>query len=594
MNSRITELLNFIYEDRAEQALKEIAPVLEEARKKIRPPADYAGGFPLDEGDSVLITYGDQFREEGRPPLAALKNFLDSYLLGTVRGVHILPFSPYSSDDGFSVIDFREVNPEWGSWKNIEDIAASYTFMADLVLNHCSKESPWFKAFLKNEAPYNDYFITVKPGTDVSAVFRPRTHPLLTEFKTAAGPKLVWTTFSEDQVDLNYANPAVLAEMLRIFLMYIEKGARIVRLDAIAYLWKELGTPCLHHPKTHALVKLMRAITDEICPWLVIITETNVPHKENISYFGAGDEARMVYQFALPPLLLHAFIKGDSTWLHEWARSIAPPEGGCAFFNFCASHDGIGVLPAKGILPEEEIALLIAETEKRGGRVSYKSTPQGNIPYELNINYFSAIAEETLSASLRVRKFIASQSILLAMPGVPGIYVHSIIGSQNWQEGVKLSGINRRINREKLDYAAFREEMISPDSPREEIFSAYENLLAARIAEKAFHPLAPFRALPAGKECFALLRESPPEKDEQPSRVLCLANLCPKIAEVSFAAKDLGLDGELCAPANDDRHKRVGVYFTELVEGDTVYPSWEPDHSFSLALEPFEVLWLKY
>jgi sucrose phosphorylase len=578
MNPKIAGLVEFVYGGRAKEALEKILPVLEDARKRLTPPRDYAGGFPLDEGDSVLITYGDQFREEGRPPLAVLKDFLDSYLLGTVRGVHILPFSPYSSDDGFSVIDFEEVNPEWGSWQDVEAIASGYSFMADLVLNHCSKESPWFKAFLRDEAPYRDYFITAAPGTDVSKVFRPRTHPLLTEFKTAAGPKLVWTTFSDDQVDLNYENPDVLARMIRIFLMYAEKGARIIRLDAIAYLWKELGTPCLHHPKTHALVKLLRAITDELCPWLIIITETNVPHRENLSYFGDADEARMVYQFALPPLLLHAFMNGDSRYLQEWAGGIHSPSGGCAFFNFCASHDGIGVLPAKGILPDEALALVVSEVEKRGGRVSYKATPAGNIPYELNINYFSAVAEETLSDSQRARKFIASQAILLAMPGVPGIYVHSIIGSQNWQEGVRLSGINRRINREKLDYAAFREEMSVSGSLREEIFCAYENLLAARMEEKAFHPLAPSRVLPTGTECFALLRESC--AGETPSRVLCLTNLVPQTAEVAFNAKDIGLGEER--------------FFTELVAGDTVYPAWETEDRFSLALEPFEVLWLKY
>jgi sucrose phosphorylase len=598
MNQKISELLHFIYEERAAEALDKILPILNEAAGKFTPPESYAGaGFPLDEGDSILITYGDQFRDTGadgaqkeaqhetafQPPLEVLKDFLDDYLLGTVRGVHILPFSPYSSDDGFSVIDFTQVNPAWGDWRHVEEIAADYSFMADLVLNHCSKESSWFKAFLKDEAPYKDYFITVKPGTDVSGVFRPRTQPLLTTFTTPSGPKLVWTTFSDDQVDLNYANPAVLAEMLRIFLMYIQKGARVVRLDAIAYLWKELGTPCLHHPKTHAVVKLMRAITDELCPWVVIITETNVPHRENLSYFGAGDEARMVYQFALPPLLLHAFIAGNSRYLQEWAGGLVLPNTGVSFFNFCASHDGIGVLPAKGILPEEELALVIREVEKRGGRVSYKTGPNGNIPYELNINYFSAVAEETLSAAGRVHKFIASQAILLAMPGVPGIYVHSIIGSENWQEGVKESGINRRINRQKLDYAVFREEMSSPDSPREEIFTAYENLIAARSEENAFHPLAPFRVLPTEKECFALLRESRPQDAEssgKAGRVLCLTNLTPKAADTAFAAKDIGLADGRC--------------FTDIIAGDIVYPTWETEHRFSLTLEAFEVLWLKY
>jgi sucrose phosphorylase len=580
MNRKIAELVDFIYGERAGEAGEKIALVLEEAKKRIHPPRDYTpgAGFPLDEGDAILITYGDQFREEGKSPLAALKDFLDSYLLGTVRGVHILPFSPYSSDDGFSVIDYEEVNPEWGSWKDVEEIAAGYTFMADLVLNHCSKESPWFKAFLRDQAPYRDYFITAAAGTDVSGVFRPRTHPLLTEFQTAAGPKLVWTTFSSDQVDLNYANPAVFAEMLRIFLMYVEKGARIIRLDAIAYLWKELGTPCLHHPKTHAAVKLLRAVSDEICPWVIIITETNVPHQENISYFGGGDEARMVYQFALPPLVLHAFIKGDSRYLQAWVKNIRPSAAGCSFFNFCASHDGIGVLPAKGILPDEEIEGLAAEVEKRGGRVSYKATAAGNVPYELNINYFSAVAEEALSDSQKVRKFIASQAILLAMPGVPGIYVHSIIGSRNWQEGVRESGINRRINRQKLDYAVFREQMSAPGSLREEVFSAYENILAARMEEKAFDPLAPARGLPTGGECFALLRQSCPGEEE--SRVLCLASLSPRETEVRFSARDLGMGEERC--------------FTELILGDAVCPAWETQDRFSLTLEPFEVLWLKY
>ncbi|MCL1817574.1 MAG: sugar phosphorylase [Spirochaetaceae bacterium] len=578
MNPKISGLVDFIYAERAAEARGLLEPVLEEAKKRIVPPSDYAAAdFPLDEGNAILITYGDQFREDGRPPLAVLKDFLDAYLLGSMRGVHILPFSPYSSDDGFSVIDYAQVNPEWGSWKNVEAIAAGYGLMADLVLNHCSQESPWFKAFLRDEAPYRDYFITAAPGTDVSGVFRPRTHPLLTEFQTAAGAKLVWTTFSSDQVDLNFANPAVLAEMLRIFLMYVEKGARLVRLDAIAYLWKELGTPCLHHPRTHAVVRLLRAVTEELCPWVIIITETNVPHKENLSYFGAGDEAHMVYQFALPPLVLHAFMKGDSRYLQEWAKDIRPPAQRCAFFNFCASHDGIGVLPAKGILPDSEIDFVLAEVEKRGGRVSYKATAAGNIPYELNINYFSAVAENALSDAQRIRKFIASQAILLAMPGVPGIYVHSIIGSQNWEEGARQSGIPRRINREKLDYAAFRADMSTPGSLREEIFSAYENLLAARMEEKAFHPLAPSRVLPTGGECFALLRESRPEEDK--SRVLCLTNLSHRESEASFSASDLDM--------GDER------YFTELITGETFYPSWEAN-GFSLVLEPFEVMWLQY
>ena len=579
MKERIAGLIHFMYgREAGEPVIEELMDILDEFRTKLTAPEDYAGGFPLSEKDSFLITYADQFREAGRPPLATLKDFLDTYLHGLVEGVHILPFFPSTGDDGFSVADFQAVDPDWGTWQDIEDIAGEYGLMMDLVLNHVSKSSRWFQGFLRDEEPYRDYFITVPPGTDVSGVFRPRTHPLLTEFDTAAGRKLVWTTFSEDQVDLNYANPRVLLEMIRVFLFYVEKGARAIRLDAVAFLWKEPGTPCLHHPKTHGAVKLLRAIVQEVCPWVILITETNVPHRENLSYFGEGDEAHLVYQFALPPLLLHGFMKGDSSFLQGWARDIRSPGPGMSFFNFCASHDGIGVLPARDILPEEQLASVYSAVEARGGLISHKSTAQGNIPYELNINCFSAISEPELSGPLRVRKFIASQSILLAMPGVPGIYVHSLIGSENWIQGVRESGMNRRINRQKLDYGKVQDELSTPDTIRERIFAGFEILLMARIAEPAFHPLAASRVVPTAGNVFALLRIR--RDQDGPGRVLCLASLSPKDAEVSFSARELDMNGERL--------------FTDIISGDVVYPSWEAENRFSMTLGPFEALWLRY
>jgi len=120
---------------------------------------------------------------------------------------------------------------------------------------------------------------------------------------------------------------------------------RIARLDAVAFLWKELGTNCLHLPETHELVKLFRDVCEIVAPRAIILTETNVPHAENVSYFGQGDEAHMVYQFSLPPLLLHAFITGNGQYLTHWASGLEPPPAGCTFFNFTASHDGVGVRP---------------------------------------------------------------------------------------------------------------------------------------------------------------------------------------------------------------------------------------------------------
>jgi sucrose phosphorylase len=399
--------------------------------------------------------------------------------------------------------------------------------MADLVLNHCSVQSEWFQKYLEWDEKYKDFFITVEPGTDLSSVFRPRALPLLTPFSTADGEKLVWTTFSSDQVDLNYSNPEVLIEMISILFYYIQMGIQIIRLDAVAFLWKETGHTCLHHEKTHAVVKLFREIIKNYAPWVIIITETNVPHKDNLSYFGSGsDEAQMVYQFALPPLTLDAFIREDASHLREWAgSSLDKPSDTVSFFNFHASHDGVGVLPAKGILNESEIKNLLSTVEDRGGLISYKATKEGDIPYELNINYFSAIAGNEEDKDTAVNKFLSSQSVILAMTGMPGIYVHSLLGSVNYSEGVPVTGMNRTINREKLDYNKLEKELADPGTVRSRVLNGYKKMLDARRKEASFSPEGKQVILDASGPLLAVLRISPDGSEQ----VLCLVNVSGRI-----------------------------------------------------------------
>ena len=546
-----------------ESLLEKHRPSLEKAEKQYR-RTDTSAKLSWDESDAFVITYGDTFlpgqppadpqkkkeaelglgggiEEDGQlqatapentRPLRALQQFAERYLDGVVSGVHILPFFPYSSDDGFSIVDYYEVNPSFGDWKDITRVAASFRLMADLVLNHCSAKGPWFKAFLSGEKGYQDYFIDLPADTDVHEIVRPRTHPLLSAFdgqKDGSPVKRhIWTTFSADQVDLNFGHPDVLIQMIDAILFLIEKGAQVIRLDAIAYLWKELGTPSIHHEKTHLVVQLYRHILDELAPWVILITETNVPHKENMSYFGKGnDEAHMIYQFTLPPLIFDAFLRGEANHLGEWARTI--PSGNSidnasTYFNFCASHDGVGVTPAHGILSDEELNGLYAAVEKRGGRINYKATPSGNIPYELNINYFCAIAERELPQNLRVRKFLASQAILLSVVGIPGIYIHSIIGSENWQEGIELTGANRTINRKKLFLSEVMAELDDSGSLRHAIFSAYSRMIRVRKKQKAFHPAGKQTVLDTGAtEVFAVLRETP-DFSETAQSIACLIN----------------------------------------------------------------------
>ncbi|MCJ7626470.1 MAG: sugar phosphorylase, partial [Anaerolineaceae bacterium] len=410
---------------------------------------------PLDQSDAILITYGDQFQRDGEQPLQTLVHFGDRYLMGLVSGLHILPFFPYSSDDGFSVIDYRQVDPALGTWEDISCLRERYTLMFDAVLNHVSVGNSWFKGFLQGEERYTDYFITLPPETDLSQVVRPRTSPLLTCFETIHGPRWVWTTFSADQVDLNYQNPAVLQEIVDILLQYVENGARLIRLDAIAYLWKKIGTTCIHLPETHLVVKFLNALLKQVAPYVLLITETNVAHEDNVSYFGNGhNEAQLVYNFALPPLVLHALLSGDAGVLAKWAAGLTLPSTDVTFFNFLASHDGVGLNPARGILPESEIEAMARRIKAHGGLISSKTNADGSeSPYEMNISYFDALSDPNSDEALdiQVKRFLVSQAILLAVVGLPGIYVHSLFGSRNWLEGVKQTGRSRTINRYKFD-----------------------------------------------------------------------------------------------------------------------------------------------
>ncbi len=533
-----------------------------------------------DETLAVLITYGDTLSgAENDKPLKTLLNFLREETQGLISGVHILPYYPYTSDDGFSVSDYRQVRDDLGNWDDIENIGKCFVFMSDLVLNHCSSKHAWFENFLQSKKPFDKFFITVDKDTDLTRVVRPRSSFVLHEYKTVDGPCHVWTTFSRDQVDLNYANARVLFEMIDTMMEYVHMHhSRIIRLDAIAYLWKEIGTSCIHLEKTHLVVKLMRALLEKFARGTLLITETNVPHEQNVSYFGNGDEAHIIYQFSLPPLLLHAFVRENTNYLRAWAESLPNPsaEKKQTYFNFCASHDGIGLTPMHDIVPLEECNALIECVKKRGGRISYKASSDGKIPYEININYLSAIADPNFSVEKKARIFIASQSIMLSMPGVPGIYIHSLLGSENWIEGVISTGENRSINREKLHIDSVQEEIANQTNLRYHVFHNYLQLLAARRKSSAFAPYTPMQVLPTGKEIFAFVRgESGKE------RVLCIVNISDRdirqqIDATLFAWK------EGC---------------TDLFTDDVVFIPMDRDSSGKpvalFNMEAYEILWLR-
>jgi len=575
---RLLEHIKFIYGE-------EIGPDLYEKIMEVL--ARFKGQLPhtiletkvekSNERDTILITYGDMLHEPGVSPLQSLTEFLEEFVGDTISTVHILPFYPYSSDDGFSVINYREVNPKLGNWGDIVSLGKSFRLMFDAVVNHISSESKWFQGFLRDEPPFREYFTVVGKGADLSNVFRPRATPVLTAFDTAAGEKLVWTTFSADQIDLNFGNPDVLVEVIEILLFYITRGAEFIRLDAVTYIWKEVGSNCINLPRTHRIVQLIRTVIDLVAPHVTIITETNVPHKDNIAYFGDGtNEAQMIYNFALPLLTLHAFYKGDANILTDWAATLNLPSDETSFFNFLACHDGIGMLPVKNLLNLQDLSEIVTRTQKFGGYVSYKSNEDGSTsPYELNINYLDSLDdpnELSTDVIFIAKRFLATQAIMLSLKGVPGIYFHSLFGSRNWSEGVETTGRFRTINREKLERDKLVLELNDPGSLRHHVFNGYKKLLKTRMANAAFHPNGEQQVLEVDDSIFAVLRNSP----DQTSTILCLHN-------VTATSQDICLSpGNLPPPVPNTLVDILSLEKYQSTKG-----------ILDITLDPYQVVWLQ-
>ena len=546
-----------------------LSPILDTYRAQFAaPPAPHLSTAKLTERDVVLITYGDQVQAAGRAPLGVLADFSAQQLTGLINTIHLLPFYPYSSDDGFSVMDYRQVDPALGRWDDMARLGQHFRLMFDAVVNHVSVQSEWFQRFLRDDPRYRDYFIVVPQDADLAQVVRPRTSPVLTLFQTPSGAKQVWTTFSADQVDLNYRNPDVLIEVIDTLLFYVAQGAQWLRLDAIAFLWKELGTSCLHLPQTHRVIQALRTALDDVAPQVRLITETNVPHADNVAYFGDGtNEAQLVYNFALPPLVWHTLQTSDARTLSRWASELVLPSPQATFFNFLASHDGIGLNPVRGLLSAPAIEALVANTLAHGGFVSYKHNPDGTVsPYELNINYFDALSAPNSGESLetQVDRFSVAQAIMLAIVGVPGIYFHSLFGSSSWRAGVALTGQNRAINRAKCDRLELEHALADPTSQRCHVFTRYTQLLRARTTHPAFDPQGAMRVFDAGPALFAIGRSTPQ------GQILCLHN-------VANANQIVELD--LAQTLGSNRAE-------DLLTGQ-VY-----DCSRTLTLSPYQVLWL--
>jgi len=535
----------------------------------------------FSERDMVLVTYGDMVRSAGRTPLAALVEFLHALRrrAPVFNSLHLLPFFPYSSDRGFSITDFRAVDPLLGSWQDIEEAGKSFRLMFDGVFNHASSKSPAFREMLGGNPAYQDFAVTFQSRDDLTAeqrqiLRRPRTSEILTMFHSISGPVWVWTTFSPDQIDLNYRNPKVLLSVIDTLLLYVRKGADLVRLDAATYLWDEPGTPGASLTQTHEIIRLFRDVLDLGAPHVALVTETNVPHEENIAYFGDGaGEAQAVYNFALPPLVLHAFYRQDASHLSAWARELEYPSPTTTYLNILDTHDGIGLPGVANILPPEELEFLLARARQHGAFISYRHASEGGrAPYEINCTWYSALNMDNSGEerALQVKRFVASRGIALALRGVPGIYLHGLIGSRNDVQLALRTRVKRDVNRARVDGTLLLKNLAEPGSKMNLINDQLGRLLDMRVRHRAFHPNGEQRVLALAPGIFAVLRVAP-GGDE---RILALTNVTAEPCCLEAPLAEIG-------PAETNWYDLVAGRGWTAAEGKLV-----------VRLQPYDVMWL--
>ncbi|NET33207.1 MAG: sugar phosphorylase [Cyanothece sp. SIO1E1] len=533
------------------------------------------------EKDLILITYGDLLQGNAHSPLAALADFLNTIpnLSNVINTLHILPFFPYSSDRGFSITDFSSVDPELGSWQDIEALGQQYQLMFDGVFNHVSAKSLAFQELLNGNPDYKDVFTTYHAPNQLTPeqremIVRPRTSDVLTKFQSINGPIWVWTTFSPDQIDLNYRNPSVLISVIETLLLYVRRGANIIRLDAVTYLWEEPGTPCANLAQTHEVIKLLRDVLSLVAPDVALITESNVPHADNVSYFGNGaDEAQMVYNFALPPLVLYTFYREDATALSEWANCLEYPAKTTTFFNMLDTHDGVGLMGVKDILSQENVDFIVEKAREHGAFISYRTGEDGQkSPYEINTTWFSALNlyNNAEDIAFQVKRFVASRSIALVLRGVPGIYLHGLIGSLNDVETVLKTKSKRDINRQVVDQQDLVEALKDPKSKLSYIARRLGRLLQVRVQQSAFHPNGEQRILMISPDVFTVLRTSPAGNQH----ILALTNVTPRVCQIQIPVSELGIQ-------ENHWYGLVGQrgWMTQ-------------DQVLTVTLQPYDVVWL--
>ena len=538
----------------------EIVQLIEDFNKK-----NQVNKINISEKTSLVISYGDNIYSNQSRSMKIFQKFFQKNLEKLFDTIHFLPFYPSSSDSGFAVKDHYQIDKKIGNWSDLKKISKSKKIMADVVINHASARGLWFKNFLKRKKPGKDYFLTVNSKFNTSKVVRPRDHKLLKKIKIFEKNDYLWRTFSPDQIDLNFKNPSVLLRFIKIIIHLINNGVTIFRLDAIAYLWKQNGTKCINLSQTHEIIKLLRVVTSLLNVQTLIITETNLPEKENLSYFGKNNEANWVYNFSLPPLLIHAFLFENSSYLNQWSRKLPSTKHGNCYLNFIASHDGIGIRPTEGILNEKTLSSFLKRLKKNGSKFSYRKVQnKSKKVYEANITVFDALRKSDFDPKglFFLERYISAHAIMVSFEGVPAVYFNSLFGKSNDEAKYIITGNNRDVNRYKWNFNNITTKLRDKKSKQSIFYRNIGALLETKRKQKAFHPNASRININLGPKIFCFKRIS---KDKKQS-IICMTNLSSKIQTPNF--------------------KKIGNY-RDLLNSNLKFRE-----GTSLILKPFQTVWL--
>jgi sucrose phosphorylase len=400
-----------------------------------------------------LIAYVDRF---GGGNLSQLTDLLSKEFSGVFGGVHLLPFFDAidGADAGFDPKDHTRVDPRLGDWEDIRTLTQVVDVMADAIVNHMSEDSPQFQDFsAKGDASeYAGLFLTmdrVFPDgareADLLSVYRPRPGlPFTSKTLRNGQKKMLWTTFTPQQIDIDVEHPQGQAYLRGILKKFADSGIRMIRLDAAGYAIKRAGANCFMMPQTFEFISAFAAQAKGM--GMDVLVEIHSYYRRQIEIAKRVD---WVYDFALPPLVLHAFYFQTSGALKEWFR--VRPRNAITVLD---THDGIGIIdigadPADragspGLIAPHELNQVVEKIHEHSGGQSRKATgaAASNLDlYQVNCTFFDALGRDA-------RRYLLARAIQLFMPGVPQIYYVGLLAGENDMDLLASSGVGRDINRQ--------------------------------------------------------------------------------------------------------------------------------------------------